>query len=120
MTKDQAADERLSGESFTLSVMAPVLMSIAMTPANAYIVKGATQQHTATETYSDASLQSLTSSVTWSSSSTAVATFSSNGLVTGGRNRQHHDSGRVRSGDRLGRPDRHSGGFQPCWLLDLR
>ena len=48
------------------------LVSIAVTPANPSIGKGATQQFTATGTYSDSSTQNLTSSVTWSSTNTAV------------------------------------------------
>ena len=59
------------------------LVSIAVTPANPSIAKGATQQFTATGTYSDNSTQNLTSSVTWSSTSTSVATITSGGLATG-------------------------------------
>src|SRR6202030_1773288 len=66
-----------------LTVTAPVLVSIAVTPANPSIAKNATQQFTATGTYSDNSTQNLTSSVTWSSTNTAVATITSAGLATG-------------------------------------
>ena len=59
------------------------LVSIAVTPANPSIGKGATQQFTATGTYSDNSTQNLTSSVTWSSTNTAAATITSAGLATG-------------------------------------
>ena len=59
------------------------LVSIAVTPANPSIVKGATQQFTATGTYNDSSTQNLTSSVTWSSTNTAAATITSGGLATG-------------------------------------
>ncbi len=59
------------------------LVSIAVTPANPSIVTGTTQQFTATGTYSDGTMQNLTSSVTWSSSNTAVATIASAGLGTG-------------------------------------
>ncbi|HEY1215778.1 MAG TPA: DUF4082 domain-containing protein, partial [Bryobacteraceae bacterium] len=58
------------------------LTSIAVTPANPTIQSGATQQFTATGTYSDNSSQNLTSQVTWASSNTAVATISSTGLAT--------------------------------------
>jgi hypothetical protein len=59
------------------------LVSIAVTPANPSIGKGATQQFTATGTYSDNSTQNLTSSVTWSSTSTTTATITTAGLATG-------------------------------------
>jgi hypothetical protein len=59
------------------------LNSIAVTPAIATIPKGLTQQYTATGTYSDASTADITSSVTWASSATAVATIDSVGLATG-------------------------------------
>jgi hypothetical protein len=65
------------------TVTAPVLVSIAVTPANPSIAKNATQQFTATGTYSDNSTQNLTSSVTRSSTSTAVATITSKGLASG-------------------------------------
>ena len=58
------------------------LQSIALTPANPTNVVGASQQFTATGTYSDSSTQNLTSQVTWVSSNTAAATISSGGLAT--------------------------------------
>jgi hypothetical protein len=67
----------------TLTVQAPpTLASIAMTPTNPTILVGATQQFTATGTYSDGSTQNLSSRVTWTSSKTAVATINTNGLAT--------------------------------------
>ncbi len=50
------------------------LVSIAVTPANPSIAVGNTQQFIATGTFSDTSTQQL-SSVTWSSSNTAIATI---------------------------------------------
>ena len=61
---------------------APTLTSIAVAPANATLAVGATQQYTATGTYSDSSTQNLTSQVTWASSNTAAATINSTGLAT--------------------------------------
>jgi len=61
---------------------APTLTSIAVTPANATLAGGATQQYTATGTYSDSSTQNVTSQVTWTSSNTAAATISAAGLAT--------------------------------------
>src|SRR5262249_45586371 len=62
---------------------APTLTSIAVTPANATLAAGATQQYTATGTYSDSSMQNLTSQVAWASSNTAAATINSTGLAPG-------------------------------------
>ena len=61
------------------------LRSIAVSPANPSIGVGATQQFTATGTYSDNSTQNLTTSVNWSSSVPAIASISNaagaNGLA---------------------------------------
>jgi hypothetical protein len=59
------------------------LVSIAVTPANPSIAKGATQQFTATGTYSDGSTQNLTNSVSWTSSNTSLGTISNTGLASG-------------------------------------
>jgi len=76
----------VSGTAY-LNVTNASLVSIAVTPANPSVGVGATKQFIATGTYSDASTQNITSSVTWSSSSTSSATISnaagSNGLATG-------------------------------------
>jgi hypothetical protein len=68
--------------STTLSVTPPVLVSIAVAPANPSISAGTTQQFTATGTYSDNSTQNLTSTVPWSSSASSVATISAAGLAS--------------------------------------
>jgi len=81
-SKIQATSGAVTG-STTLSVTAATLTSIAVTPANPSISAGATQQFTATGTFSDASTQNLTSSVTWTSSKTTVATISASGLASG-------------------------------------
>lgn len=60
------------------------LISIAVTPANQTLWINATQQFTATGTYSDASTDDITSSVTWASSNTNLVTMNSTGLATGG------------------------------------
>ncbi|MGD0417459.1 MAG: choice-of-anchor D domain-containing protein [Terriglobales bacterium] len=59
-----------------------VLVSIAVTPNNATVPQGRFAQFTATGTYSDGTTQNLTSTATWSSSNTAVATINSSGLAT--------------------------------------
>ena len=68
----------------TLTVRAPpTLTSIAVTPTNSSILAGATQQFTATGTYSDGGTQNLSNRVTWTSLNTEVATINTNGLATG-------------------------------------
>ncbi len=80
-----AASGSVTG-STALTVSPATLASIAVTPVNAGIAKGTTQQFAAIGAYSDNTTQNLTASVTWSSSSTTVATISnaagSNGLAT--------------------------------------
>ena len=68
------------------SPSAIVLVSIAVTPANPSIVTGATEQFTATGSYSDGSTKNITTTVVWSSANSTAATISnatgSNGLAT--------------------------------------
>jgi len=59
------------------------LTSIAVAPAAPSIVTGATQQFTATGTYSDNSSQTITNQVTWASETPTVATVNAAGLTTG-------------------------------------
>ena len=56
-----------------LTVTAATLASIAVTPANSSIPKGATLQLTATGTFSDGTSQDITHAVSWSSSNTSIA-----------------------------------------------
>ena len=70
---------------------APTLSSISLTPSNATIATGATQQFTAMGTYSDGSTQNITSQVAWGSSNSSVATISTSGLATATGGRQHDD-----------------------------
>src|SRR5207245_11627779 len=79
-TTIQAVPGSVTG-STTLTVIAPALVSIALTPANASILLGSTQQFTATGSYTDNSTQILTSSVAWNSSAASVATITSAGLA---------------------------------------
>jgi hypothetical protein len=59
------------------------LTSIAVTPGNPTIAKDSNKQLTATGTYSDGSLADISTSVTWSSTDTLVATIDVNGLANG-------------------------------------
>jgi hypothetical protein len=65
------------------TAVAPVLLSITVTPADAEILPDGTQHFTATGTYSDRSIHELSTTVTWSSSAPDVATISGVGLARG-------------------------------------
>ncbi len=58
------------------------LVSISISPANPSIAPGTTIQLAAQGTFSNGSKQYLTSSVTWASSNTAIATVAPGGLVS--------------------------------------
>lgn len=70
-----------------VTVTAPTLQTITVTPSNATIPNGTTQQYTALATYSDTSTEDVTDFVTWNSSAKPVAIISnaedSNGLASG-------------------------------------
>jgi hypothetical protein len=72
-----------SPSSTTTNTTTKTLSTIAVTPGTVSIAGNTTQQFKATGTYSDSSTQDLTSSVSWSSSTTTVATITSGGLATG-------------------------------------
>ena len=74
-----AASGTLSN-STTLKASAK-LVSVTVTPASASIPLGLTQPFKATGAYNDGSSNDVTSSATWSSSSTAVATVNAAGLA---------------------------------------
>ena len=72
--------------STVLTVTPAALVSIAVTPVTPSITSRSNEQFTATGTYTDGSMQTLTAAVTWSSSTAATASISnasgSNGLAT--------------------------------------
>jgi hypothetical protein len=72
-----------NGTLFKTASPPHTLSSITVTPIVPTISTGATQQFTATGTYSDGSTQNVTSQVTWTSSNTGVATITSTGLAMG-------------------------------------
>jgi len=76
-----ATQSGVSG-SASLTVTPPALVTIAVSPANVTIALGVTQQFTATGTYTNQSTQNLTSTATWSSSNTTIATIAPGGLAT--------------------------------------
>ena len=59
----------------------PVLASIAIIPTSAKVTAGSSVQFTATGTYTDGSTANISSSVSWSSSGTSVATVNTTGLA---------------------------------------
>jgi uncharacterized protein YjdB len=69
--------------STTVTVTAATLISIAVTPAIPTIPLGASQQFTATGTFTDGSTQNITGTVEWSSGTQTVATITTEGLATG-------------------------------------
>jgi hypothetical protein len=68
--------------STPLTVGAPQLVSISVTPTNPTISVGSGQQFTATGTYTDSSTANLTNSVIWGSTNTGVATIGPSGSIT--------------------------------------
>lgn len=58
------------------------LLSVTISPVDISVPLGKTQQLKATGTYSDSTSTELTSSVTWKSSDTTVASVSNSGLLT--------------------------------------
>ncbi len=66
----------------SLTVTAPTISSIVVTPDGLTLGIGIGQQYTATAIYSDGSTQDLVSGVTWSSSALGVATINASGLAT--------------------------------------
>ena len=75
----------MSGVSGTGNVVvnAPSLVSITVTPVAFTIASGQSKQLSAMGVYSDGTSSDVTSQSTWTASSTAYATVSSSGLVTG-------------------------------------
>jgi trimeric autotransporter adhesin len=64
-----------------LSVTGAALVSIAVSPASASIALGTSQQFIATGTYTDGSTKVITTSVSWISSTPAVATIGASGVA---------------------------------------
>jgi hypothetical protein len=65
-----------------LKVTPATLVSITVTPANPSVAVGISEQFVATGKFTDGSTPNLTSSVTWASSSPAIATINSAGLAS--------------------------------------
>jgi len=69
--------------SAPVTVSGATLVSMAVSPSSALIAPGSGQHFTATGTFSDGSKQSITQSVTWSSSDSTIATMNSAGVALG-------------------------------------
>ena len=69
-------------QSTNVTVTAPTINSISVTPEDLTLPIGISQQYIASAIYSDGSIEDLVSGVTWSSSTTSVATIDANGLAT--------------------------------------
>jgi len=68
--------------STLVAITAPSIVAISISPDDLTLPIGVSQQYTASATYSDGSVQDLVGGVTWTSSSTTVATIDNNGLVS--------------------------------------
>jgi trimeric autotransporter adhesin len=69
--------------SAPLTVNSATLASIAVTPASAVLAPASTLGLTATGTFSDGSVQTITNTVNWSSSDANVASINNSGQITG-------------------------------------
>ena len=68
--------------STNVTVGSPVLVSIALTPSNASIALGASEQYQAIGTYSDGSTQNITSLAEWSGVPANIVSLGSSGYAT--------------------------------------
>jgi type II secretory pathway component GspD/PulD (secretin) len=83
-TQIKAVVGAISSASATISVTSATLKSITVTPAGLAIAAGTSVAYTATGTYTDGTVQDVSSSVAWASSKTTVATIgASDGFATG-------------------------------------
>jgi uncharacterized protein YjdB len=68
--------------SASVTVTAPSITSISITPDDMTLAIGVGQQYIASAIYSDGSIQDLVTGVQWTSSNTTAATIDGNGLAT--------------------------------------
>ena len=67
----------------TLTISAPVLSSLALSPAGPTVPLGGSLQLTVVGTFSDGSTQDVTQQISWSLDNAAIASITPGGLVTG-------------------------------------
>src|SRR5580698_7019289 len=58
------------------------IVSLSLSPTNAYVLPQGTQQFSATATFGNNTTGDVTSQVAWTSSATNIATINSSGLAT--------------------------------------
>jgi uncharacterized protein YjdB len=78
-----ATSGALSGSAAIIVTPAVTLSSIAVTPATATVAIAGTQKFVATGTYSNGTTADISTTVTWASSNTSIATVGSTGIATG-------------------------------------
>ncbi len=71
------------GASTSLTVLAPALITVSVTPGDPSVPDGELQVFKATGTFSDQSTEDVTSEVTWSSAGASIATISNDGPTQG-------------------------------------
>ena len=70
-------------DTTTVTVTSAVPEALQITPDTASIAAGTTQQYSVNQIYSDGSIQSITSGLSWISSSPLTASIDANGVVAG-------------------------------------
>ena len=78
-----AASSASASAVVNLSVSAPALSSLSLSPAGPTLPLGATLQLSVTGTFSDGSTQDVTQQVTWNLDNPTIASISATGLVSG-------------------------------------
>lgn len=73
----------VTSTAVSLIVTPAIVKTIALTPANPNTAAGLSKQFTATGTYTDGSVQDITTTTSWSSSNGAVARINAPGLALG-------------------------------------
>jgi len=81
-TNIKASINGITSNSAALTVTAPVVTAIKVSPTTAIVAKGHTTSFTATATYSDGATSDITNQVTWASGSSIVTINKSTGVAT--------------------------------------
>ncbi|MBY5981558.1 Ig-like domain-containing protein [Ferrimonas balearica] len=81
-TRITASKDGISSNSVTVDVTAATITTIRVTPVSLTLAKGTTESMVAIATYSDGSSVDISSSASWLSTDTGVATISNAGLLS--------------------------------------
>ena len=76
-----ASYEQASG-SLAMAIGAPLTTTLTVTPANASVIAGGTQQYTAQATYANNTAANVSSTAQWSVAPASIGTISSTGLLS--------------------------------------